>query len=155
MIKSTKLFAGFPCTHRAWRSEGHCRFIHGYNRSFHFTFICNQTDENGWVMDFGGLKKVRAFLNFYFDHTFLIAEDDPELELFKEMDKKGIVQLRILPNTSMEGTARYVLKEVQNIISTIVKDRVVLIEKLEVMENEKNSSIIVSDENIRNLICKN
>lgn len=147
MIKSTKLFTDFPCTHRAWRDEGHCRFVHGYSRSFHFTFVCNQTDKNGWVMDFSGLKKVRAFLSYWFDHTFLVAEDDPYLELFKSLNDKGLIQLRIMSNPSMEGTANFVLKEAQNIINTIVSGRIVLIEKVEVFENEKNSCIAISDIN--------
>lgn len=147
MIKSTKKFLDFPCTHRAWRTKGHCRFIHGYSRSFHLTFICTKKDQNGWVMDFSGLKKVKAFLTYMFDHTFLVAEDDPELPLFREMDKKGLIQLRTMQNPSMEGTATFVLKEAQNIINTIVKNRRVIIERVEVFENHKNSAIAVSDYN--------
>ena len=147
MIKSTKRFIDFPCTHRAWRTEGHCRFIHGYSRSFHFTFSCSNVDENGWVMDFSGLKKVKAFLTYWFDHTFLVAKDDPEMDLFQQMDNKGLIQLRIMKNPSMEGTAKFVLKESQNIVNTLVKNRRVIVERVEVFENEKNSSIAFSDYN--------
>lgn len=145
MVKSTKLFKDFPCTHRAWRYKGHCRFVHGYSRSFHFTFACSQVDENGWVMDFSGLKKVKAFLTYWFDHTFLVAKDDPYMDAFVALDNKGLIQLRILDNPSIEGTARFVLKETQNIVNTLVKNRVVIVEKVEVFENEKNSCIAFSD----------
>ena len=53
-------------------------------------------------MDFGGLKHIKAWLEDKFDHTLLINEDDPEMEFFKEMDRKGLCRLRVLPNIGME-----------------------------------------------------
>ena len=47
-------------------------------------------------MDFGGLKDVKAWLDDMFDHTFLASENDPHMELFKQMDEKNIIQLRML-----------------------------------------------------------
>ena len=96
-------------------------------------------------MDFSGLKKVKAFLTYWFDHTFLVAKDDPYMDAFVALDNKGLIQLRILDNPSIEGTARFVLKETQNIVNTLVKNRVVIVEKVEVFENEKNSCIAFSD----------
>ena len=40
-----------------------------------------------WVMDFGGLKPIKAWLEDLFDHTLLINEDDPALQFFQEMEK--------------------------------------------------------------------
>lgn len=139
-FRSTKNFHGFPCTHRAWKAKGHCRFVHGYSRSFHLEFECNEMTEEGWVVDFGGLKDVKAWLEHTFDHTFLAAEDDPELETFRELDKQGLVQLRILPNVGMEGTAEFVYKKVNQMITEKTSGRA-WVTKVEVRENEKNSAI--------------
>ncbi|MEC8096919.1 MAG: 6-carboxytetrahydropterin synthase, partial [Cyanobacteriota bacterium] len=27
----SKAFSGYPCCHRQWRHDGHCRFVHGYS----------------------------------------------------------------------------------------------------------------------------
>ena len=79
-----------------------------------------------------------------FDHTFLASEDDPELELFKELDRKTIVQLRILPNIGMEGTAKFVYENVDKMIREKTNGRA-WITKVEVKENEKNSAIFTPD----------
>lgn len=139
-LYSTKLFKDFPCTHRQWKAKGHCRFVHGYAREFAFEFACHQLSEQMWVVDFGGLGKVRRWLEEIFDHTFLASEDDPELEAFRELDRRGIIQLRILPNCGMEGTAKYVFEKVNQIIQEETQGRA-WVRRVEVRENEKNSAI--------------
>ncbi|MDG1463223.1 MAG: 6-carboxytetrahydropterin synthase, partial [Gammaproteobacteria bacterium] len=109
MFKSTKRFVGFSCAHRQPGHDGHCQYLHGYSRSFYFVFGTDEVDpRTHFVMDFSGLKGVKAWLDDTFDHTCLINADDPELELFKQLDERGIIQLRVLPNVSMEATAKYV-----------------------------------------------
>ena len=139
---STKYFTGFPCTHRQWKAESHCKYIHGYNRSFYFEFQCTEMTQESWVVDFGGLKAVKAWLEGMFDHTFLVAEDDPYLDIFKEMDKDGVIQMRTLPNVGMEGTAEYVYKHVNAMVKEHTADRA-WVTRVEVRENEKNSAIYI------------
>lgn len=139
-LKSTKTFIGFPCTHRQWKADSHCKYVHGYSREFHFEFSCSELTNEGWVVDFGGLKDVKAWLDDMFDHTFLASEDDPFMDTFKELDKNGVIQLRVLPNVGMEGTAQYVLHEVDKMIKKKTKGRA-WVSSIEVRENEKNSAI--------------
>jgi 6-pyruvoyltetrahydropterin/6-carboxytetrahydropterin synthase len=139
VFKSTKRFTGFSCAHRQPAHDGHCRFLHGYSRSFYFVFGADEVDpQTHFVMDFSGLKKVKAWLNEMFDHTCLINADDPELELFKELDERGIIQLRVLPNVSMEATAKFVAEYVGKYLDETTGGRV-FIHALECRENEKNS----------------
>ncbi|MDA9793180.1 6-carboxytetrahydropterin synthase [Bacteriovoracaceae bacterium] len=140
---STKRFTGFPCTHRQWRAESHCRFVHGYSREFYFEFESSELTQEMWVMDFGGLKIVKSWLEENFDHTFLASEDDPSLAIFKKLDQDGVIQLRVLPNAGMEGTAKYVYQKVNAMISELT-DKRVWITKVEVRENEKNSAIFIA-----------
>ena len=139
-FKSTKRFTGFPCTHRQWRAESHCRFVHGYSREFYFEFAASELTKEGWVVDFGGLKELKQWLDQVFDHTFLIAQDDPELETFKALDQRGAIQLRVLPNPGMEGSAEYVYHEATKILESLYGKRA-WITKVEVRENDKNSVI--------------
>jgi 6-pyruvoyltetrahydropterin/6-carboxytetrahydropterin synthase len=139
-FKSTKRFTGFPCTHRQWRAESHCRFVHGYSREFYFEFAATELTKEGWVVDFGGLKELKKWLEHVFDHTFLVAQDDPELGTFQDLDKRGAIMLRVLPNPGMEGTAYYVYQEASRILEKLYGKRA-WITKVVVSENEKNSAI--------------
>jgi len=139
-FKSTKRFTGFPCTHRQWRANSHCKYVHGYSREFYFEFAANSLTQEGWVVDFGGLKELKNWLEYMFDHTFLIAADDPHLEDFKKLDAQGAIQLRVMPNPGMEGTALYVYEEAAKILKKLYGDRA-WITKVQVSENEKNSAI--------------
>ena len=87
----------------------------------------------------GGLKKSSPGWKKSFDHTFLASEDDPALETFRKLDKEGVIQLRVLPNAGMEGTAKFVYDNVSKIIEKTTNGRVRII-KVEVRENEKNSA---------------
>jgi len=139
LFRSTKRFTGFPCTHRQWKAESHCRFVHGYSREFYFEFAASELTQEGWVVDFGGLKEIKNWLDQVFDHTFLVAQDDPELENFRDLDKRGIIQLRVLPNPGMEGSALYVYEQASKILEKLYGKRA-WITKVEVRENEKNSA---------------
>ena len=77
-----------------------------------------------------------------FDHTFLAAEDDPWMKTWEMLDRKGQIQLRVMPNVGMEGTAEFVYKKVSDIITKQEKGRV-WISKVEVIENEKNSACYI------------
>lgn len=138
-FKSTKLFSGFPCTHRQWRADSHCKYVHGYSRSFYFEFAAKELTQEGWVVDFGGLKEVKKWLEYMFDHTFLASQDDPHLEDWKKLDAAGALQLRVMPNPGMEGSALFVYEEASKILKKLYGDRA-WITLVEVSENEKNSA---------------
>jgi len=146
MYISTKKFIGYPCAHRQWKDEGHCRFIHGYSREFTFWFKATHLDSKKWVMDFGGFKEFKIFLDDFFDHSCLINNDDPELPLFKEMDKKGILKLRTLDNVGMEGTSEFLYKKMNDYLDQKTNGRVWCF-RVETRENEKNSGIYELDKN--------
>lgn len=139
-FKSTKRFTGYPCTHRQWRADSHCKFVHGYSREFYFEFAAKELTKEGWVVDFGGLKDLKKWLEHMFDHTFLVAQDDPQLEAFKKLDQEGAIQLRVMPNPGMEGSALYVYEEAMKILKKLYGDRA-WITKVVVSENQNNTAI--------------
>ena len=145
LFKSTKRFTGFPCTHRQWRAESHCKFVHGYSREFYFEFAASELTQEGWVMDFGGFKEFKLFLDDTFDHSCLINSDDPELDLFRDMDKKGIIKLRILDNVGMEGTSQFLHKKMNEFLAQKTNGRVWCF-RVETRENEKNSGLYEEDQ---------
>lgn len=140
---STKRFTGFPCTHRQWKAESHCKYVHGYSREFYFEFSATSLTKEGWVVDFGGLKEVKSWLEYMFDHTFLASADDPELVTFQELDKRGVIQLRVMENAGMEGTAKFVYEQVNEMVKKSTNGRA-WVTKVEARENEKNSAIYLA-----------
>ena len=94
--RSTKTFGhdmGLSAAFRQWRANSHCRFIHGYALAFRFEFEADELDARNWVVDFGGLKGLRGMLEDTFDHKLLVAQDDPEIEWFREAQRRGIAEV--------------------------------------------------------------
>ena len=81
----SKRFSGYPCCHRQWRHPGHCRFVHGYSRSFTVWFRSSQLDAYGFVVDFSSLQPLETRLAAQFDHTFLVNADDPLLSQWQTL----------------------------------------------------------------------
>ena len=148
-FQSTKVFDGFSTVFRQWKAEDtHCRFLHGYGVSFKLWFE-GQLDKRNWVWDFGGMKRAKgtidgmspkAWMDYMFDHTFVVAEDDPFLESFKKMDEAGVAQIRVVPATGAERFAQYIYDKVNPFIMDETNGRV-RIAKVEFREHGKNSAI--------------
>ena len=148
-FQSTKIFDGYSTVFRQWRAEGtHCSFLHGYGISFKIIFE-GDLDERNWVWDFGHAKRSKyliegmtpkVWMDYLLDHTTLIAEDDPYMDTFKQMDREGIIQLRILPSTGCERFAEYLYKKLSPWVESDSKGKVRIIQ-VEVNEHSKNSAI--------------
>jgi 6-pyruvoyltetrahydropterin/6-carboxytetrahydropterin synthase len=148
-FQSTKIFDGFSTVFRQWRADGtHCQFLHGYGISFKITFE-GELDEKNWVWDFGGMKRAKGtidgmnpkvWMDYMFDHTTIIAEDDPQLRMFHTMYKEGIIQLRIIPATGAEQFAKYIYNKVNEFVLEETNNRV-RITQVEFKEHNKNSAI--------------
>ena len=140
-FQSTKSYYNYPCSHRQWRHKGHCAFVHGYSRSFHFVFAANELDECGFVVDYGGLKELKDHLDRTFDHTLLLNLDDPLMKKFEELEELGACDISVLPyGVGMEGTARYLCEWTDNLVREKTDGRCWVV-SAESRENDKNSSI--------------
>ena len=149
MYQSTKLFDGFSCCFRQWKAETtHCRFLHGYGVSFRVTFEGN-LDHRNWVWDFGGMKRAKtliddmqpkAWMDYMFDHTVIVAKDDPKLETFQAMEVMGIIQLRIVEATGAEKFAEFIFHKLNEFVHKETHGRV-RIAQVEFMEHGKNTAI--------------
>lgn len=103
-----------PVAYRQWRAESHCCRIHGYALSFHFEFECDTLDARNWCVDYGGLRPLKDLLESWFDHTCLVAADDPEYDTFKELHKKGLIKLVEVERTGCEGLADFIYRYIND-----------------------------------------
>ena len=148
-FQSTKVFDGYSTVFRQWRAKGtHCSFLHGYGISFKIRFE-GSLDERNWVWDFGGMKRAKntidgmnpkEWMDYMFDHTYIIAEDDPFLPNAMEMDKAGIAQVRVVPATGAEQFAKYLYEKVDTFVMEETDKRVRVV-NVEFMEHNKNAAL--------------
>ena len=148
-FQSTKVFDGYSTVFRQWRAKGtHCSFLHGYGISFKITFE-GDLDERNWVWDFGGMKRAKTridgmnpkeWIDHMFDHTYIIAKDDPFLNKALVMHNEGIVQLRVVPATGAEQFAKFIYDKVSEFIKIETDNRVRVV-SVEFKEHDKNSAI--------------
>ena len=119
---------GLSCCFRQWRAKSHCRFLHGYALQVRVEFETDQLDSNNWVVDFGGLKPFKAWLEETFDHKTLVAEDDPSLPLYRQLagldgvipgfrdvetpqnfyPVEPLIQLVVVPSVGVEAFSRMI-----------------------------------------------
>ena len=149
--QSSKVFDGFSTVFRQWKATTtHCRFVHGYGISFKVYFE-GDLDERNWVWDFGGMKRAKTqidgmspkeWMDYMFDHTLVVAEDDPELLAFQQMDKAGVAQVRVIPATGAEKFAEYIYNKLNKFVDTETEGRV-RVTKVKFMEHGKNAACYV------------
>ncbi len=160
---------GLSACFRQWRAKSHCRFLHGYPLSFKFTFAASELDENGWVINFGGLKPLKSWLEEMFDHKLLVAKDDPQLERLEALmpyktgiihggvrdgeptriyqlgDPEQLAQVRVVPAVGCEAFATMAWKRAQLLlVDDGLSGRVSLVE-VEVREHGANSAIYAGE----------
>jgi 6-pyruvoyltetrahydropterin/6-carboxytetrahydropterin synthase len=148
-FQSTKLFDGFSTVFRQWKAEGtHCRFLHGYGVSFRVWFE-GELDERNWVWDFGGMKRAKGnidgmnpkeWMDYMFDHTTVVATDDPGIGGFRTMNDLGIIQLRELEAVGAEQFAKYIFEKLNTFVQEETSGRVSVV-RVEFMEHNKNTAI--------------
>ena len=142
---STKTYGndrGLSCCFRQWRSShSHCSTIHGYSIGIKLVFESETLDDRNWVMDFGGLKAFKEWSEWQFDHTLVVAQDDPHLPFFKQMndlvtigrkndiestvphERGAVCDLRIVPAVGCEKFAELAYRTMSEILEAYQEGR--------------------------------
>ena len=136
VYRSSKLFKGYSTVFRQHlATHSHCQFLHGYSLQFEVVFT-GELDDKNWIVDFGRFKSdgVKEWFKYFFDHTVIVADDDPHKEKFEELQKSNLVQLRALPAVGCEKFAEIVFAY----LSKKINDDRVYVEKVTCIENDTN-----------------
>lgn len=143
---STKSYHNIgPTAYRQWRAESHCRLLHGYALSFHFEFSSDTLDVRNWVVDFGGLRLLKETLEEWFDHTLLVAADDPAAEVLHNLHKLGLAKVVEVERTGCEGIADFLyefLNGKDGFLQATLGYKDVWCTKVEVRETPSNSAFV-------------
>jgi len=138
---STKTYehsVGLSCCFRQHKAMSHCNKLHGYALQVRIEFIAGVLDENGWVVDFGGLKEIKEWLMDTFDHKTLVARDDPEFTQFEHLRRRGLIDMQAVKRTGCEGFAEMIFDHVNEWTHKHYQERVTL-RLVEVREHGGNS----------------
>ena len=140
---SVKIFDGYSTAFRQWKAtHSHCQYVHGYALKFKVWFE-GEIDEKNWVCDFGCFKRngIKEKLANQFDHTTVVAADDPHMEIFQKMDKVGLIQLRVMEHVGCERFAEWVYNLINDKMQKETNKRVSVL-KVEAFEGGTNNSAI-------------
>ena len=115
MYRVTKNYGhdrGFSCAFRQWSANSHCKNIHGYSLGFKIVLESPTLDINNWVYDFGNFTFLDKWLTENFDHTLLIAKDDPEFDLLMSLNDRT-AKIIVLEKVSCESFAEMTYKFIE------------------------------------------
>lgn len=140
VVKTFGSERGFSCCFRQWRANhSHCSTLHGYALGFEFVIGSDELDSRNWVYDYGNFKDIKTWLEHTFDHTLVVAEDDPLLPEFRKLNEiqdgwndNGCVQLRVLPHVGCEKFAEYVFNHINDNFD-FLKSRHLLLKDVELL----------------------
>lgn len=142
-FKSTKTFRqAFPVAYRQWRADSHCNVLHGYALTIHLEFGGFDLDARNWLVDFGGLRALKGQLEDWFDHTTLVAQDDPEVEYLRGLHKRQLAKITEVERTGCEGLADFIFEHLNDgwLRENGYGDRVICT-KVEVRETDANMAM--------------
>ena len=128
------------CFRQPHADHSHCRFLHGYSLQFKFTFSCNELDKRNWVVDFGGLKPLKKWLEDNFDHKVVLDSKDWALDNFRALEDAGLAELNILDGVGVEKFAEHAFNEAQEIVKAMSQGRCWVV-SCECAEHGANSAI--------------
>ena len=108
---------GLSCVFRQWRAtETHCSLLHGYALGVTVVVGANSLNSRNWVFNFSNFKVLKSWLVEMFDHTVVLAQDDPQLNVFKDLDSKNLIKLKIVPAVGCEKFAELVFRKMSQIL---------------------------------------
>lgn len=140
---STKTYGhniGLSAVFRQPKAHSHCKFLHGYSLAFKFTFGASNLDEKNWVVDFGGLKTLKKWLEDSFDHKLVLDRDDPMLYKFTELENAGLAEITLLDGVGVEKFAEHAWKFADDLVKEASDGRC-WCESVECSEHGANSGI--------------
>ena len=144
MYYSTKTYdhnLGLSAVFRQPKADhSHCHLLHGYSLKFKFKFASTQLDDKNWVVDFGGLKELKAWLQDNFDHKVIVDSNDPEIDTLYKLEQKGLAEIRVFDGVGTEKFAYHAWKFADNLVRDMSMNRCWCVE-VECAEHSANSAI--------------
>ncbi|MEM9227870.1 MAG: 6-carboxytetrahydropterin synthase [Verrucomicrobiota bacterium] len=138
MLTCKKTYADIPFAHRQHCHDGRCALVHGHNWTFHITFACRELNADGFVVDFGKLKYLKAWIDEHLDHATLLNHDDPLREQLVAPCPE-VYKLYLIESCSCEGIAEHLYQVFNAMVREDTRGRA-WVTTVTVEEDSKNSA---------------
>ncbi|MES2961641.1 MAG: 6-carboxytetrahydropterin synthase [Pseudomonadota bacterium] len=102
----------FDAAHRIINHESKCKMLHGHRYALEATFVADDLDNLGRVIDFGVIREVLGgWIDDNFDHNTILSVKDKELgEKIAETTGQKIYYIQ--ENPTAENIANYIFSEI-------------------------------------------
>ena len=102
----------FDAAHRIINHESKCKMLHGHRYALEATFVADDLDNLGRVIDFGVIREVLGgWIDDNFDHNTILSIKDKELgEKIAEITEQKIYYIK--ENPTAENIANYIFSEI-------------------------------------------
>lgn len=119
-----------------------CSALHGYALKFYMEFSCETLDARSWCVDFGSLGSFKDFLKSHFDHTMLVADDDPDKDVFINLHNMGIAKMVVVEATGCEALSKFLFDYLNDIwLKDNYPNSGIRCTKFQVFETPSNSAM--------------
>jgi len=102
----------FDAAHRIINHESKCKMLHGHRYALEATFVADDLDNLGRVIDFGVIREVLGgWIDDNFDHNTILSIKDKKLgEKIAEVTEQKIYYIK--ENPTAENIANYIFSEI-------------------------------------------
>ena len=136
----TKEFT-FEAAHRLIRNyAGKCSNNHGHSYRVKLHLAGDTLDEKDMLLDFNETKELRRWINNNLDHTTILWEKDPMVEMMMSFGNKLVVTNK---NPTSEHIAELILEQAQ----TLFENSRVKVHSVEVSESSSASARVYPSKN--------
>lgn len=111
MISCTRRIE-FDAAHRILNHESKCKMLHGHRYILEATFVADNLDSLGRVIDFSEIRQILgAWIDNNFDHNTILSRDDKNLgEKISSETKQKIFYID--ENPTAENIAKFLLEKI-------------------------------------------
>jgi 6-pyruvoyltetrahydropterin/6-carboxytetrahydropterin synthase len=110
--------------------------------AFDIVFETETLDARNWVIDFGSLREVKEWLTDMFDHTLLVASDDPLIDELTRLANSGLANVIEVANIGCEAFAKLVYDFVADYIAS--NNVACVVRKVTCKEHANNSASYIA-----------
>lgn len=140
-----KQFYSINCIFRYWRSDGQDRFLKTYRLNAKVVLECQNLDNHQMVIPRGDylFNEIEVMLSMVFRNRVIVAEDDPQINLYKAMSDANVIELMVLPDVGVEKIAEGIYNHVKVILFNQDMINRIDIRSVEIDDGEITVSYIV------------
>lgn len=139
----------FDSSHYLKGHNGKCRNLHGHRWRIKYGLkaqsLIEEGSSKGMIIDFSDIKSIiKDYFNL-FDHALILTDEDgnfdeKELNFIKACEDMNFRIIRVPYRSTAENMSKYFFEEIENLLSTKIKDKNFTVHYVTVFETPNNAA---------------